>query len=134
MGIISRILGLPRTKTPADPECWNFESGRIEVFLDRAGELNSPGGALRLEGRGLPVRVLVFKGEDEAFHALPNKCTHAGRRLDPLPGSGGLECCSVSKSTFSYEGDKTGGPAKGPVGSFPVAQQDGRLIIDLSSR
>ncbi len=133
MGFISRILGIPKTKKPADPGCWQYNDGRVEVDLNRTPELSGKGGAIRLEGSGLPLRVLVFQGEDGEFHAWKNKCTHAGRRLDPLPGQPQVECCSVNKSKFEYDGDKKAGPAKGPVTVLPLQQEDGRLVIDLSN-
>ena len=45
----------------------------------------------------LAVQVLIVHGEDGEYHALENKCTHAGRRLDPLPGRPEVECCSIGK-------------------------------------
>ena len=131
MGIFSRILGLCKTKPPADPACWKFMDGKIEVDIARAPELKPRGGAVRLEGKGLPVRVLVFQGDDGGYHAVHNKCTHMGRRLDPLPGQTELECCSVNKSRFGYGGDKLNGPAKGAVTVFPVDRVDGKIVVAL---
>ena len=80
-----RIFGLPATQKPLDPQCWSFSDGKITIDLKRATELKKPGGALRLEGNGLPMRVLVIRGDDGKFHAFHNRCTHMGhRRLDPV--------------------------------------------------
>ena len=99
--------------------------------MSKAGELARKGGAIRLEGQNLPQRVLVFQGRDGAFHALQNKCTHGGRRLDPLPDQPQIECCSVGKSKFDYSGEKLAGPAKGPVDAYAVRQENGKLFISL---
>ncbi len=127
-----RILGIPATALPADPACWTYAGGRINVDLSRAPELAAPGGALRLEGNGLPARVLVVRGSDGAFHAVKNRCTHLGhRRLDPCPGGDGVQCCSVNKSTFDLSGKRISGPTRKPVTAYPVSEKDGRLIVEL---
>ncbi|MEW5723852.1 MAG: Rieske 2Fe-2S domain-containing protein, partial [Thermodesulfobacteriota bacterium] len=109
MGLFSRLFGICKTRPPADPACWRLEEGQIEIDLAAAPELGRKGGAVRLEGSGLPERVLVFRGEDGGFYALSNRCTHMGRRLDPLPGSSQVECCSVSRSRYDYQGTRTAG-------------------------
>ena len=131
MGFLKRVLGICRTQPPADPDCWKPEDGKIEVNLARAAELGEPGGAIRLEGSGLADRVLLLKAEDGAFHAFINKCTHAGRRLDPLPGEALVECCSVGRSRYDYAGERFSGSAKKAIKPLRVEEQAGKLIISL---
>ena len=131
MGFIKRVFGICRTKPPADPDCWKPGDGKIEVDLARAAELGEPGGAIRLEGSGLADRVLVLKAEDGACHAFINKCSHAGRRLDPLPGEDLVECCSVGKSRYDYTGERLSGSAKKAIKPLQVEEQAGKLIISL---
>jgi nitrite reductase/ring-hydroxylating ferredoxin subunit len=133
MSIWKRILGISNTKPPAEAGCWTYGNGTLEVDLARVRELDRPGGAIRLEGGGLPVRVLVVHGEKGKYYALKNKCTHFGRRLDPLPGQPQIQCCSVNKSTFDYTGKKVSGPAKGPVTILPLEDKGGRLVIKTIS-
>ncbi|MCB2184904.1 MAG: Rieske 2Fe-2S domain-containing protein [Deltaproteobacteria bacterium] len=129
MSIWRKILGICDTKPPADPGCWSWEGGRVIIDLDRAGELDQPGGGLRLEGGGLPQRVLVVRDEDGRFHAFHNRCTHAGRRLDPLPGGGQVRCCSVGQSVFDDTGQPLSGSAKKTLQVFPVEQDGRRLMV-----
>jgi nitrite reductase/ring-hydroxylating ferredoxin subunit len=130
--VFQRIFGLPATPKPLDPDCWSFSDGRITIDLKRATELKKPGGALRLEGGGLPMRVLVVHGENRAFYAFQNRCTHLGhRRLDPVPGTGTVQCCSVNKSTYTYDGNKIYGPTSAPIGTFKVELDAERLIVAL---
>lgn len=131
MGFFKRVLGICRTSPPADPGCWKAADGKIEVDLAQAAELGEPGGAMRLEGSGLSDRVLVLKAEDGAVHAFVNKCTHAGRRLDPLPGEAMVECCSVGKSRYDYTGERLSGSAKKAIKPLQVEEQAGKLIISL---
>ena len=131
---IQRLFGICATREPADGACWTFEKGRVTLDLALAPELAAPGGAVRLEKRkGLPERVLVFHGTDNAFHAFVNRCSHAGRRLDPVPGSGQVQCCSIGKSTFDYRGARLSGSAKKPVNPCKVSLEQGRLLIDLKA-
>jgi nitrite reductase/ring-hydroxylating ferredoxin subunit len=131
MGFFKRVLGICRTKSPAHPDCWKPGDGKIEVNLAQAAELGEPGAAIRLEGSGLAGRVLVLKAEDGAFHAFINKCSHAGRRLDPLPGQALVECCSVGKSRFDCTGERLSGSAKQAIKPLQVEEQAGKLIISL---
>jgi nitrite reductase/ring-hydroxylating ferredoxin subunit len=128
---LQRLLGLCATPPPRDPDCWQVRDGRLVVDLARAPELERPDGALRLEGRGLPQRVLVVRAAGGAYHAFRNRCTHAGRRLDPLPGAGQVQCCSVGKSTFDHGGRRIAGSARKDLVTFPVHQEEGRLVITL---
>ncbi len=139
MGILKRILGICETRPPADAGCWSYADGKVEIDLDRAPELAAKGGAIRLEGGSLPMRVLVLHGEDGAFHAFPNRCTHMGhRRLDPLPGEQKIRCCSIGRSTFDYSGRKISGLA--PEGLQPLGVElvegeegkKGKLLVSLS--
>ncbi|MEE4112781.1 MAG: Rieske (2Fe-2S) protein, partial [Desulfobacteraceae bacterium] len=66
------------------------------------------------------------------FHAFANRCTHMGRRIDILPGTDRIECCSVSKSTFDYGGQPLGGAAKKPLRVFTVTLSDNELTIQLT--
>lgn len=132
MGILKRIFGICRTRPPAAVDAWKYEDGRVKIDLAKTPELREENGAIRLEGRGLPVRILVFKGAEGRYFAYHNKCTHAGRRLDPMPDGQSLECCSVSKSSFDLEGGYLSGPTKGEIKVFPVEEKEGELIIDLS--
>ena len=99
--------------------------------LAHAPELASLNGALRLEAKGLPERVLVTQGEDGQYHAFQNRCTHAKRRLDPMPGAQQLQCCSIGKSIYDYNGKHVSGPAKGDIQTYPVTVDSGKLVITL---
>ena len=132
MGLFKRILGICETKPPENGDCWKYSEGEIEVELGRVPELSDHGGAIRLEGKNMPKRVLVAYGFDERFHAFENRCTHMGRRIDPVADTEAIRCCSVSRSMFDYTGKLISGPAKGPLTSFKVESKDGKLIISIS--
>ena len=131
MGLLSRIFGICRTKPPFAPDCWKYLNGRVELDLAKAPELMESGRAVRLEGRGLPMRVLVFRGNDGSFHALQNRCTHMGRRLDLIDGKDVLECCSVNKSRFNHEGEALSGPGSKPIKKLHVEKKGKRLTVIL---
>ena len=126
-----RVLGTPATKEPQMTDCWKYQDGKLSITLQNAPELMAPGGALRLEGGNLPVRVLVVHSEDGEYRAYQNKCTHFGRRLDPVPGTNTVQCCSINHSTFDCCGEKMAGPASRSVTSFPVEADQEKLIISI---
>lgn len=128
-----RIFGMSETKKPAMAHCWNYEDGKLVINLHEASELRTSGGAMRLEGKNLPVRVLVVCGEDGEYRAYRNQCTHFGhRRLDPVPGTDAVQCCSVNKSTFDSSGNKIFGPAPHSINRYPVEKDQDKLIVLIS--
>ena len=131
MGFFKRLFGICDTKPPADSGSWKLDKGTLELDLGRVPELEGQGGAVRLEGDPLPSRVLVVHGQDGSFHAFENKCTHGGRRIDPLAGEEKIRCCSVGKSTFDYEGKRLSGSAKEDLKVLSVTKDEGSLKIRL---
>ncbi len=131
MKILKRIVGICETKLPEKQDCWRYSGGRVEVELSKTPEFNEKGAAIRLEGKGLPKRLLIVCNGNDAYHAFENRCTHFGRRLDPLPGQSLIQCCSIGRSTFDYSGTAVSGPGKGTVKTFPVEQHNGVLIVSL---
>lgn len=130
MSFFKKLFGICETRPPSDSGCWSYSDGKLKVDLSRASELAAPGGAIRIEGGKLPKRVLVIHGDDGAFHAFPNRCTHVGhRRLDPLFGSGKVRCCSVGQSEFDYEGHRLAGSAKDDIQPFEVTVEGETLVV-----
>ena len=127
--LLQRLFGIPQTGTPTDANCWRIEDGKLCIELDRAPELAEDFGAIRIEARDLPCRVLVMRDGKGEYRAFRNKCTHGGRRLDPVPGSETVCCCSVGTSTFDYQGKVLSGSAKEPIGSLAVEVVGRRLRI-----
>ena len=132
MGLITRLLGICATQVPLNSDCWTVKGSQVEIKLDRARELTTPGGAIRLEGSGLPRRLLVFRGGDGELHAFVNKCSHMGRRLDPVGTGSQVQCCSVGGTTFDLTGNRLSGLGRGDVKTFPVAVDGNTATIDLS--
>lgn len=131
MEFLKRLFGICETRPPQDPGSWRVLDGDILVELARVPELDIPGGAIRLEDRRLPERVLVVRGENGRFHAFRNRCTHMGRRIDPLPGTDWIRCCSVSKSTFAPDGKVISGPAPHRLATFETRVEGGQLVIEV---
>jgi len=129
--ILQRLFGISATQVPGDNKCWTYSDRKLVIDLKLAPELSLKGGAVRLEGENLPDRVLVIYGDDGAYHAFRNRCKHMGRRLDPVFGNRTVQCCSISKTTYSYDGEVVYGPAREPVETFAVEITDGKLIILL---
>jgi nitrite reductase/ring-hydroxylating ferredoxin subunit len=128
--IVQRLLGICATKA-ADPGCWVFAQGAITVNLAGAPALAPRGGAVRLEGKGLPRRVLLFRDDAGVLRALENTCRHMGRRIDPVPGEGILQCCSVNAAAYDYEGAKLEGPGEGRLQVLHVREGDGTATVTL---
>jgi nitrite reductase/ring-hydroxylating ferredoxin subunit len=131
--IWQRIFGISATGKPQDENGWRYESGQLIISLDQIPELTRPGTAVRFEGKSLPVKILVVFGEDKQYRVFHNRCTHLGhRRLDYVPGTETVQCCSVGKSTYTFDGDKIHGPAPQSIRTFPVEVGERELRITIS--
>jgi nitrite reductase/ring-hydroxylating ferredoxin subunit len=131
MGLFKRVIGISRTKRPEDPKCWKYSRGRIVIQWGRAPELRAPCGSIRLEGRGLPEKVLVMYGMDGQFHAFQNKCPHCGRRLDPVTGSTTVGCCGLFPLEFDYAGNETPEQGKDFLKTYNVETNKCTVIVHL---
>jgi len=132
MKLLKRIFGICETALPGNAGAWSVENGTVRVDLARMPELKASGSGVRLEGKGLDPRLLVFHGDDDQFYAVANRCTHMGRRIDTIAGSNTIQCCSVSKSTFTYDGSPVGGAAKKALRTYPVSREGETLTIQLA--
>lgn len=129
--VLDRIQGNPLTGLPEDAGAWTYANDELTLDLARLPELDSLGGAVRIEGDVLPDPVLVFLGENDNFYAFKNACTHGGRKIDPITGTMTIECCSMSGSKFDYEGNVLSGPAQAPLTAYPIALEGSTLRIAL---
>lgn len=130
VGFFRAVLGICRT--PAlDAGLWAAEGSQVTIRLDRTAALIPVGGATRLEGKGLASSVLVVHAGNDEYLAFENRCTHSGRRVDPVEGKHELRCCSVNHARFDYQGNKLSGPAKGPLKKYAVERRGEELFITL---
>ena len=132
MGFFKAVLGICETP-PLDDGLWMLEGGEVRIRIKEANALAPAGGAARLQGKGLGSSVLVVHAGGDEYLAFENRCTHAGRKLDPVEGERELRCCSVGHSRFDYQGNKLSGSAKGPLKKYPVEKRGEELIVTLSA-
>jgi cytochrome b6-f complex iron-sulfur subunit len=132
IGFFKALMGVCET-SPLDGELWTLEGKQVTVRLTEATALAPAGGAARLEGKGLASSVLIVHAGGDEYLAFENRCTHFGRRLDPVEGKGELRCCSVNHARFDFQGNKLSGPAKGPLKKYAVQKRDDELIVTLDA-
>jgi len=129
--VSDRILGKPLTGLPRIEGTWTYQDNALTLDMSKLPELNELGGAVRIEGDVLAEPILVLQGEDTNYYAFKNVCPHAGRKIDPKKGTMTLECCSLSSSTFDYEGNVLSGPATEPLQRYAVSLSQNQLTIVL---
>lgn len=130
IGFFKAILGICETP-PLDAGLWTAEGNQVTIRLGEAAALAAVGGAARLEGKGLASSVLIVHTDSNHYLAFDNRCTHSGRKLDPIAGREELRCCSVNHSRFDYLGNKLSGPAKGPLKKYGVEKRGEELVVTL---
>ena len=74
----------------------------------------------------------MIRGNNGLFYAYKNKCTHMGRRIDPVSGSQDVRCCSVMGSRFGITGEVLSGPGNGALKIFEVKIENNKLNIYIS--
>ena len=127
-----RVMGNPITQLPQIEGAWTYAANKLTLDLSKLPEIGDLGGAVRIEGEVLPEPIVIIYGEDGNYYAFKNACTHAGRMIDPVAGTMTLECCSVSGSTFDYQGNVLSGPAEGALTSYPLVVEQEQLVISLN--
>jgi len=130
MSIFKAVLGICETK-PLGSNLWSLEGSKVQVKLSQMPEPLPKGGAVYLRGGGLSKPVLLLRTEDDRYLAFEDRCTHFGRKIDPVPGEAKLRCCSLFHSTYDLEGKNISGAAKDPLTCYTVEQSDGDLVITL---
>jgi len=125
---LKSVAGICRTQ-PLSPDCWQLNGNKATVRVGDVAELQAPGGAVYLAGRGLKTPVLVVRDNNGNYLSFSNRCTHMGRKLDPVPGKQVLRCCSVNHSTYDFQGNNLTGPGKGPVRVYCTELQGENLIV-----
>ena len=128
MDFLKALAGICETQ-PLSPDRWELQGNRVMVRIKEVPQLQTPGGAVYLQGKGLHTPVLIVRGEGGNYHCFPNRCTHMGRKLDPVQGKPEIRCCSVSHARFDYQGVKLRGPAKGPIEPYASYVEGDELII-----
>ena len=129
LGFFKAILRKCETRL-LDHDLWKIDGNKVKVKIDQVPELAQDGGAVYVDGRELEAPILLLRAGDR-YLAFANKCTHLGRKLDPVPEKSMLRCCSVMHSTFDYEGKKISGPAKGSVTRHDTEVAGGELTVTL---
>ena len=104
----------------------------MTVRLSEAAALAPSCGAVRLEGKELASSVLIVHTDGNHYLAFENRCTHGGRKLDPIAGKEELRCCSVNHSRFDYQGNKLSGPAEGSLKRYAVEKRGEELVVTLN--
>jgi 3-phenylpropionate/trans-cinnamate dioxygenase ferredoxin subunit len=87
-------------------------------------------------GSSLPVEVngesILLCNSNGHIHAIENRCSHAGEKLDCGRIRHGWISCPVHGARFNLEtGDPISPPATEPVRTFPVRIADGWIEVQL---
>jgi len=132
--IFARILGICDTQVPADSDSWEYRDRELQLRLDKIPELSAKGGAIRLDGKGLPFGILIIYGNDDKFHALINRCTHFEQKLDISKGRKRLKCCNFGRSTWDYDGRSISGIADDNLPVLEIRNSADNLIVLVPER
>ncbi len=125
-----RLFGIPATSKVSSGSDWEMNNDLLTIKLDAFDTLATPYGALSFENDS--NRVLVIADEDGGFRAYRNYCTHGKRRLDPVPGTTTVQCCSMGRNTFDSDGNSLNKPELGTIKVYNTENKDNLLKVFLS--
>lgn len=79
-------------------------------------------------------RRLVLARTEEGYVAFDDRCTHRGGSLAGGVMIGGVVQCPWHGSQFDCrKGVVEAGPAKQPIGTYPVSERDGKIMLTLGT-
>jgi nitrite reductase/ring-hydroxylating ferredoxin subunit/uncharacterized membrane protein len=80
-------------------------------------------------------RRLVLARTEEGYVAFDDRCTHRGGSLAGGVMMGGVVQCPWHGSQFDCRrGTVRAGPAGEPIGTYPVSERDGRILLTLGKQ
>jgi 3-phenylpropionate/trans-cinnamate dioxygenase ferredoxin subunit len=90
-----------------------------------------PGGVTCVKVNGRPI--CLVHGDDGAFYALDDMCSHEEASLSDGWTSGTEIECPLHNSMFDLQtGEPTSLPATEPVQTYPVTVDDGSVFIEFA--
>lgn len=130
IGFFKALLGICETK-PLDPALWSVDGETAKLKIVQKSDVLPKGGGVYVQGRGLKRPLLVIRTQEDNYLAFTNSCPHGHRKIDHVPDSQILKCCSVMHSTFDYEGKRLSGPAKDGLIRHTVTIDGADLLVKL---
>jgi nitrite reductase/ring-hydroxylating ferredoxin subunit len=122
-----RSLGAAALAFLTFPASW-VQAKKIGIELQKAPELQQPGGTKLVRYKGL--EILVVRDKKLGVHAINNTCTHKKCKVKYRTETDGL-FCKCHKSAFALDGKVLAGPAPRPLTTYSAVMKQGRVIIDL---
>lgn len=102
----------------------------LQIDLERYPQLKSCGGFLPMTDITNGLRLIVVHSLEGAYLAFNMSCTHKGADVELTRDKTGL-VCPLHKSHFSLQGERTKGPARRDLQTFPITQNGSVLSINL---
>jgi uncharacterized membrane protein/nitrite reductase/ring-hydroxylating ferredoxin subunit len=83
----------------------------------------------------LDARRIVLARTKEGYVAFDDRCTHRGGSLAGGVMIGGVVQCPWHGSQFDCRrGTVRAGPAEEPIGTYPVSEKEGRILLTLGTK
>lgn len=78
--------------------------------------------------------VVLLRADSGAWYALNDRCPHAAARLSGGRLRGGNIMCPLHGARFEPASGRCLGGPYAPVRTFPVREENGRIIVTLPAR
>lgn len=115
----------------ARPEAIDRKGDELLIDLSKEPVLSRAGGAVRIKNEHLPKGIIIAHTEENTYQIVSLTCPHRGVEVEYDQKKQRFECASIGSSTFTLNGQNTGGPAKKPLQAYRARIEGNILIIRI---
>jgi cytochrome b6-f complex iron-sulfur subunit len=106
------------------------DTGTIQLTPEQSSQLLSEEGSLLIKSPGVRGKILAIHARDGHLYAVNSVCTHMG--CDVLYDKDlGHVRCPCHGSEYGLDGHNIKGPAKKPLASYRITNDDGQVVIQV---
>lgn len=115
----------------ARPEALDRKGNELLIDLSKEPVLSRVGGAVKIKNEHLPKGIIIAHTEENTYQIVSLTCPHRDVEVEYDPKKQRFECASIGSSTFTLNGQNTGGPARKPLQNYSARIQGNILIIKI---
>jgi cytochrome b6-f complex iron-sulfur subunit len=106
------------------------DTGTIRLTPEQSSQLLSEEGSLLIESPGVSGKILAIHARDGHLYAVNSVCTHMGCDVLYDKDLGHIRC-PCHGSEYGLDGHNIKGPAKRPLASYKITNDNGRVVIEV---
>jgi cytochrome b6-f complex iron-sulfur subunit len=106
------------------------DTGTIQLTPEQSSQLLSEEGSLLIKSQGVKGKILAIHARDGHLYAVNSVCTHMGCDVLYDKDLGHIRC-PCHGSEYGLDGHNIKGPAKRPLASYRITNDNGQVVIQV---